>query len=147
MAGYTWLVLVAFWRPGLAGWAAIAAAFTVTALAYGAFGLLLGVLVRNDLEGFFLIIMDSLMDTVLQNPLGNPLAGKPVLQWSPYFGPTQFAVAGSLGHTALWDHLALGPAWPAAFAAIGLVIFRPGPAPGPTTTADQVPEPRRARCR
>lgn len=29
-----------------------------------------------------------------------------------------------IGHTALWDYLALGLAWPAAFAAIGLVIFR-----------------------
>ena len=96
VAACTSLVLLAFWRPGLAGWAAILAAFTVIALAYGAFGLLLGVLVRNDLEGFFLIIMGSLMDTFLQNPLGNPLANKPVLQWFPSFGPTQFAVAGRI---------------------------------------------------
>ncbi len=33
------------------------------------------------------------------------------------------AVAASLGHTALWGHLALGLAWPAAFAAGGLIIF------------------------
>jgi ABC-2 type transport system permease protein len=62
--------------------------------------------------------------TFLQNPPGNPLAGKPVLQWFPSFGPAQFAVAGSPGHTALWGHLALGLAWPAAFAAAGLLIFR-----------------------
>jgi ABC-2 type transport system permease protein len=124
IAAYTSLVLLAFWRPGLAGWAAIAAGFTVIALAYGALGLLLGVLVRNDLEGFFLIIMGSLMDTFLQNPLGNPLANKPVLEWFPSFGPTQFAVAGAFGRTALWEYLALGLAWPAAFAAVGLVIFR-----------------------
>lgn len=68
--------------------------------------------------------MGSLMDTFLQNPLGNPLANKPVLQWFPSFGPTQFAVAGAFGHTALWDYLALGLAWPAAFAAVGLLIFR-----------------------
>ena len=123
-AAYTSLVLLAFWWPGLAGWAAILAAFTVIALAYGAFGLLLGVLVRNDLEGFFLIIMGSLIDTFLQNPLGNPLANKPVLQWFPSFGPTQFAVVGAFGHTALWDYLTLGLAWPAAFAAAGLLIFR-----------------------
>jgi ABC-2 type transport system permease protein len=123
VAAYTCLVLLAFWRPGLAGWLAILAAFTVIALGYGALGLLLGVLVRTDLEGFFLIIMGGLMDTFLQNPLGNPLAGKPVLQWFPSFGPTQFAVGGSLGRTALWGHLALGLAWPAAFAATGLIIF------------------------
>ena len=124
VAGYTALVLLAFWRPGLAGWAAILAAFTVIALAYGALGLLLGVLVRSDLEGFFLIIMGGLMDTFLQNPLGNPLANKPVLEWFPSFGPTQFAVAGSLGRSALWGHLAVGLLWPAAFAAVGLIIFR-----------------------
>ena len=128
-AAYTSLVLLAFWWPGLAGWAAILAAFTVIALAYGALGLLLGVLVRNDLEGFFLIIMGSLMDTFLHNPLGNPLANKPVLQWFPSFGPTQFAVVGAFGHTALWDYLTLGLAWPAAFAAVG-----PAHLPGPTRT-------------
>ena len=123
VAAFTSLVLLAFWRPALPGWLAIGAAFTVIALGYGAFGLFLGVLVRSDLEGFFLIIMGGLMDTFLQNPLGNPLANNPVLEWFPSFGPTQFAVGGSLGHTALWGHLALGLAWPAAFAAAGLVIF------------------------
>jgi hypothetical protein len=123
VAAFTSLVLLAFWRPGLPGWLAIGAAFTVIALAYGAFGLFLGVLVRSDLEGFFLIIMGGLMDTFLQNPLGNPLANKPVLEWFPSFGPTQFAVGGSLGRSALWGHLALGLAWPAAFAAAGLAIF------------------------
>ena len=123
VAAFTSLVLLAFWRPGLPGWLAIGAAFTVIALAYGAFGLFLGVLVRSDLEGFFLIIMGGLMDTFLQNPLGNPLANKPVLEWFPSFGPTQFAVGASFGRTALWGHLALGLAWAAAFAAAGLVIF------------------------
>lgn len=42
-----------------------------------------GVLVTGDLEGFFPVIMGGLFDTFLQNPLGNPLANKPVLQWFP----------------------------------------------------------------
>jgi ABC-type polar amino acid transport system ATPase subunit len=33
-------------------------------------------------------------------------------------------VAGAFAHTALWDYLALGLAWPATFTAIGLAIFR-----------------------
>jgi hypothetical protein len=48
--------LLAFWRPSLAGWLAILGSFAVIALSYGSLGLLLGVLVKNDLEGFFLII-------------------------------------------------------------------------------------------
>ncbi len=38
-------------------------------LAYGGIGLLLGSLVRGELEGFFLVIMLSLVDTGLQNPV------------------------------------------------------------------------------
>jgi hypothetical protein len=124
VALYAAAVLLAFWRPSPAGWLAILAAFGVLALTYGSLGLLLGVLVNNDLEGFFLIIMGGLMDTFLQNPLGNPLANKPVLEWFPSFGPMQFAVGGAFGHTTLWTHLALGLAWSAAFAVTGLLIFR-----------------------
>ncbi|WP_338896101.1 ABC transporter permease [Streptomyces sp. TG1A-60] len=124
IALYTALVVLFFWRPTAGGWFAVLAGFTVIALTYGALGLLLGVLVKRDLEGFFLIIMGGLMDTFLQNPLGNPLANKPVLAWFPSFGPMQFAAGGAFGHTALWGHLALGLSWAAAFSAIGLIIFR-----------------------
>jgi hypothetical protein len=124
IALYTALAMLGFWRPGPAGWLAVLAGFGVIALTYGALGLLLGVLVSRDLEGFFLIIMGGLTDTFLQNPLGNPLANKPVLQWFPSFGPMQFAVGGAFGHTALWGHLALGLLWAAAFTAVGLVVFR-----------------------
>jgi ABC-2 type transport system permease protein len=124
VALYTAAVLLAFWRPGTSGWLAIWAGLTVMALTYGALGLLLGVLVKGDLEGFFLIVMGGLMDTFLQNPLGNPLASKPILEWFPSFGPMQFAVGGAFAHQALWGHLALGLAWAAAFAASGLIIFQ-----------------------
>lgn len=123
VAVYAAGVLLVFWHPSVGGWLAIAAGFTVIALTYGAFGLLLGVLVKGDLEGFFLIIMGGLMDTFLQNPLGNPLANKPVLEWFPSFGPMQFAVGGSFAHTALWGHLALGLLWAAGFALGGLAVF------------------------
>lgn len=124
VAAYAALVMLAFWRPTPAGWLAVLGGYTVIALTYGAFGLLLGVLVKGDLEGFFLIIMGGLFDTFLQNPLGNPLANKPILEWFPSFGPMQFAVGGSFAGTALWGHLALGLAWAAAFSIGGLIIFR-----------------------
>ncbi len=124
IAAYTTLAMLAFWRPGMTGWLAILAGYGVIALIYGALGLVLGVLVKNDLEGFFLIIMGGLTDTFLQNPLGNPLANKPVLQGFPSFGPMQFSVGGAFDHTFLFPHLAVGLAWAAAFALAGLFIFR-----------------------
>lgn len=124
VALYGTLVLLAFWRPSPAGWAAVLAAFALMALEYGALGLLLGVLVKGDLEGFFLIIMGGLTDTFLQNPVGNPVANKPLLQYFPSFGPMQFASGGAFGDTWLGGDLALGLAWAAAFAAVALVVFR-----------------------
>ncbi|GAA2590927.1 MULTISPECIES: hypothetical protein [Streptomyces] len=124
IALYTALAVLLFWRPAAGAWFGVLAGFAVVALAYGALGLLLGVLVKRDLEGFFLIIMGGLMDTFLQNPLGNPLANEPVLQWFPSFGPMQFAAGGAFGERALWGHLALGLAWAAGFGAVGLVVFR-----------------------
>ena len=120
---YATLVLLGFWRPTLAGIGAIAAAFVVIALEYGALGLLLGVTVKGDLEGFFLIIMGSLMDTFLQNPVGNPVANKPVLAYFPSFGPMQFATAASFRGQWLIGDLAIGLAWAVALAGLGLVIF------------------------
>jgi hypothetical protein len=121
---YATAVLLVFWRPSLGGTVAIALAFVVIALEYGALGLLLGVTVKGDLEGFFLIIMGSLMDTFLQNPVGNPVANKPALQYFPSFGPMQFATAGAFPHSWQFGYLALGIAWAAALAGLGLLIFR-----------------------
>lgn len=120
---YATLVLLVFWRPSPAELGAILAAFAVIAFAYGALGLLLGVTVREDLEGFFLIIMAGLMDTFLQNPVGNPLANDPVLQDFPSFGPMQFAAGGAFAHAPDVAYLGLGLLWAAAFAVAGLVIF------------------------
>jgi ABC-2 type transport system permease protein len=123
VALYATAVMLIFWRPGPAAVDAIVFAFAVIALEYGALGLLVGVTVRGDLEGFFLIIMGSLVDTFLQNPLGNPLANKPVLEYFPSFGPMQFATGGSFGHPHLYGDLLIGLGWATAFALVALGLF------------------------
>ena len=139
VGAYAAIVLLIFWRaPGL--WA-IAVTFVLAAATYAAFGLLLGVLVRGDLEGFFLIIMISIMDTFLQDPMDNPLANKPILEFFPSYGPTQFAAAGAFHHQVLISMAALSLGWTATFALLGLVVLRlrmprpagcqPRPHPGP----------------
>ena len=122
IGAYAALVMLVFWRP--AGIWAIAAAFILGAATYAAFGLLIGVLVRGDLEGFFLIIMISMLDTFLENPVENPLANKPILTFFPSYGPTQFAGAGIFRHQALASMAALSLAWTAAFALLGLAVLR-----------------------
>ena len=122
IGAYAAAVMLVFWRP--AGIWAIAAAFILGAATYAAFGLLIGVLVRGDLEGFFLVIMISMLDTFLENPVDNPLANKPVLEFFPSYAPTQFAAAGAFHHQVLASMAALSLAWTAAFALLGLAVLR-----------------------
>ncbi len=77
---YAAIIMLFFWRPP--GVWAVALTFMLAAATYAALGLLIGVLVRGDLEGFFLIIMIALLDTFLENPVDNPLANKPLLEFS-----------------------------------------------------------------
>jgi ABC-2 type transport system permease protein len=122
VGAYAAIVMLFFWRPS--GVWTVAVAFMLAAATYAALGLLIGVLVRGDLEGFFLIIMISLLDTFMQDPVGNPLANKPILEFFPSYGPTQFAVAGAFDHRVLTSMAALSLAWTAAFALLGLAVMR-----------------------
>jgi hypothetical protein len=122
IGAYAAIIMLFFWRP--AGVWAIAVTFMLATATYAALGLLIGVLVRGDLEGFFLIIMVSLLDTFLENPVDNPLANKPILEFFPSYGPTQFAAAGAFHHQALASMAAVSLAWTAAFALLGLLVLR-----------------------
>jgi ABC-2 type transport system permease protein len=140
IGAYAAIVMLFFWRPPDL-WI-IAVTFMLAAATYAALGLLIGVLVRGDLEGFFLIIMISLLDTFLENPVGNPLANKPLLEFFPSYGSTQFAAAGAFHHQVLASMAAVSLAWTAAFATLGLIVLRlrmPRPprvaAPAAMTTA------------
>jgi ABC-2 type transport system permease protein len=118
---YASVVLLAFWRPP--HWPAIWLGFGCATVIYGGIGLLLGVLVRGELEGFFLIIMLSLIDAFIQNPYGNPAANKDFIKWFPTFGPTQVVVAGGFTDVMPWRYVALGLAWLVGTALVGLAIF------------------------
>lgn len=121
---YASLALFLFWHPGHPlSWPLIWLGFWAAALIYGGFGVLLGVLVTNELAGFFLVIMLSLIDTGLQNPLGNPIGNQPVLKAFPSFGAMQVSVAGGFTQAVPWSDLWLSLAWWAGFALLGLLIF------------------------
>jgi ABC-2 type transport system permease protein len=122
IGAYAAIVMLLFWRPPDL-WT-LAVTFMLAAATYAALGLLIGVLVHGDLEGFFLIIMISLLDTFLENPVDNPLANKPLLEFFPSYGSTQFAAAGAFHHQVLASMAAVSLAWKAAFALLGLIVLR-----------------------
>lgn len=115
-------ILLVFWHPD--SLPLVWLGFFCAALCYGGFGLLLGVLLEGELEGFFLIIMFSLIDTYTQNPVGYSSSGNQSFNvWFPSFAPTQISVAGGFTHLAPWSYVLLSLAWLGAFALLGLAIF------------------------
>ena len=86
-------------------------------------GILLGVLVSDELEGFFLIIMISLIDSFIQNSSGNALADKDVVKAFPAFAPMQIAVAGGFTHVLPGSYILFSLAWFVGFALLGLAVF------------------------
>lgn len=121
IALYATVVLALFWPSPTLPFVGLG--FLCDALIYGTLGVLLGVLVTSELAGFFLVIMISLMDTVLQAPIENPLANKAFLAAFPSYGPMQVAVSGGFRQVFPVTAFALSLGWVALFAALGVGIF------------------------
>ncbi|HLJ32677.1 MAG TPA: hypothetical protein VKU38_03455, partial [Ktedonobacteraceae bacterium] len=113
IALYACAILLIFWRPVVLP--VVWLSFFLGTLIYGGLGILLGVLVRGELEGFFVIIMVSLIDTFIQNPIGNPAANKDFVMGFPAFAPTQLAVAGGFTHVMPWLYILISLAWLVSF--------------------------------
>ncbi|MEU9237567.1 ABC transporter permease [Streptomyces subrutilus] len=122
IAAYATAVVCWYWdpvRPLL-----LALGVFTAAVGYGGIGILLGAFLRSDLAGLFVIIMASLLDTMLQNPMSNTGADKEGLQLLPLYGPTQVAVAAGFTHSVTpYGHLLLGPAWFLAMWLLGAAAF------------------------
>ncbi|TMJ08927.1 MAG: hypothetical protein E6H02_09485 [Bacillati bacterium ANGP1] len=102
VALYAVLVLSMFTRPEHPG-VVVAGVFGAVAT-YAAIGVLVGVVARGDLEGFFFIIMLSLVDTFVQNPIGNPAANRVVVEYFPSYLPMQIVAGGAIAnHVAWWQ--------------------------------------------
>ncbi|WP_051362647.1 ABC transporter permease [Amycolatopsis thermoflava] len=92
-------------------------------LIYGGLGVALGVAVPTELAGMFVIIMVSLVDVMVQNPVINPGKDQAVLRFLPTYGPMQSGVAATFTDSASFGYLMLGPLWLLVFAAFGLGAF------------------------
>ena len=102
VALYAVLVLSMFTRPEHPG--VVVAGVFGAVVTYAAIGVLVGVVARGDLEGFFFIIMLSLVDTFVQNPIGNPAANRAVVEYFPSYLPMQIVAGGAIAnHVAWWQ--------------------------------------------
>jgi ABC-2 type transport system permease protein len=92
-------------------------------LTYAAIGVLVGVLTRGDLDGFFLIIMLSLVDTFLQNPIGSPAANSRLVEYFPTFYPMQMTVAAAFTDRIVWWQAWASLGWAVGVGAFGVIGF------------------------
>ncbi|MFD9902740.1 ABC transporter permease [Streptomyces sp. NPDC059063] len=122
IAAYATAIVCWYWDPVQPG--LLALGLFTAALSYGGIGILLGTFLHSELAGLFVIIMASLLDTMLQNPVSNRQADKDGLQLLPSYGPTQTGfTAGFTPADTPYGHLLLGPAWFAAMWLLGSATF------------------------
>jgi hypothetical protein len=122
VALYAGLVLLVFWRPEQ--FLPLLASLLASALAYGGIGIVLGVALVSELAGMFLIIMVSLVDVMVQNPVITPSTGSDGMVLLPTFGATQSAVGAAFTDATPAGYLLLALLWFVCCALIGLVTFQ-----------------------
>jgi ABC-2 type transport system permease protein len=121
VAAYATAVLFLFFAPRhfLVVAAGVFAAVTI----YVALGTVAGVVLLGDLEALFFIIMLSIVDTFLQNPIGTAAANHNVVLFFPSYLPTQLVVAGALTSLIAWWQFWAALGWAAGFGVLGMLAF------------------------
>lgn len=115
-----WMQL--YWRPQQP--VLLMASLSIGALVYGGIGIMLAAVLRSELAAMFLLIMTSIIDIGLQNPILNMAgAGRHLLSILPAYGPMQSAITTVGQRQVPWSYLALGFCWAAGTSAAGITTF------------------------
>lgn len=122
VAVYATAVICCQWSPRQP--ALLAVALLCAAMTYGALGVALGTLLRREVEGMFAIVMISVVDLGLQNPIASSGANGAVVQWLPSYGAMQAATAASFSVGTPLEYFVVQLVWFAASALVGLLAFR-----------------------
>jgi hypothetical protein len=118
---YAVFVLTAFTPPNHP--VMVAAGVLGAVLTYAGIGVLAGVLARGDLEGFFFIIMLSLVDTFIQNPIANPAANRRVVEYFPSYFPMQVVVGAAIADRVAPQEFLGSLAWAGGLGVLGALGF------------------------
>ncbi|MEU0068820.1 hypothetical protein ABZ027_04585 [Streptomyces sp. NPDC006332] len=116
--------------------------------ATGALGIAFGSLLRREVEGMFAIVMTSVIDLALQDPLCSSSSNGSIVRFLPSYGAMRAATGAGFSATPLPKYLAIQAGWFTATALTGLLAFHirtrnslNGPRPRVTAprTADTAP--------
>ncbi|MFI9311601.1 ABC transporter permease [Streptomyces triculaminicus] len=101
----------------------LATALFCASMTYGALGVVFGALLRREVEGMFALVMTSVLDTALQNPIVSSGANSWAIAFLPTYGSVQAATAAGFTGTPLRSCLAIQLTWLAGAAFLGLLAF------------------------
>ncbi|MFD3700929.1 ABC transporter permease [Streptomyces sp. NPDC058646] len=104
----------------------LAAALFTAGLTYGALGVGFGSVLRREVEGMFAIVMTSIIDLALQNPITSSGADTPIMRYLPSYGAMQASTAAGFSSNPVPRHLVIQLTWFAGAALIALMAFRRG---------------------
>jgi hypothetical protein len=122
VAAYATAVTCLTWSPRQP--ALLAAALFCAGLTYGILGIGFGCLLHREVEGMFAIVMTSIIDLALQNPVTSSGADSPGLRLLPSYGAMQAATAAGFSTRAVPGCLVVQLTWFAAAAVVVLLAFR-----------------------
>ncbi|WLW50351.1 ABC transporter permease [Streptomyces sp. YU58] len=150
VAAYATAVICLAWTPRQP--LLLAASLCCAGLTYGALGVGFGSLLRREVEGMFAIVMTSIIDLALQNPVTSSGADNPVMRYLPSYGAMQASTAAGFSTSPVPGHLALQLAWFGLAALVALLGFRASTRtclptgstapPGPGSGKADIPAPR-----
>ncbi|KYK13543.1 ABC transporter permease [Streptomyces rochei] len=122
VAAYATAVICLAWTPRQP--LLLAGALFSAGLTYGILGVGFGALLRKEVEGMFAIVMTSVIDLALQNPIISSRADSAITHFLPSYGAMQAATAAAFSRTAVPGHLLVELTWFAAAALVGLLTFQ-----------------------
>lgn len=121
VAAYATAVICLAWSPRQP--LLLAAALFCGAMTYGALGVVLGSLLRREVEGMFALFMISIVDVGLQSPLASSGGGSSAVRFLPTYGTMQAASAAGFTREWLPGELAAQFLWFAGTALLSLLAF------------------------
>ncbi|BCM64991.1 MULTISPECIES: hypothetical protein [Streptomyces] len=121
VAAYATALTCTLWSPQQP--LLLAAALFGAGITYGALGVAFGSLLRREVEGMFAIVMTSVIDLALQNPLYSSGSDSIAVRYLPSYGAMQAATGAGFSSTPLPKYLAVQAGWFTAAAFVGLVAF------------------------
>ncbi|WP_156756114.1 ABC transporter permease [Actinokineospora pegani] len=153
VAAYATAVTCLAWTPRQP--LLLAAALFCAGLTYGALGVGFGSVLRREVEGMFAIVMTSIIDLALQNPILSSGADNPIISYLPTYGAMQAATAAGFSASPVPAYLGIQLTWFAVAALIALVSFHrstrstllvtaPNPKREPGSGGSSLLSPRRA---